>query len=180
MRNAGNQRHDNNDLSDHHRRRREQKAQYPKRPGARQQNIDNQPDNNRWQAHQRIQYGDDTPTRPKPPHRQQRRQRQSNSGRNHQGAERDLKGAQSDLNKLSIKRHYKPKRAGQSVPQVNHVCHSPFCARSIATLRNREQHQKPGLPTKLLFFRQKFSRAGHFVHTGRNGRKTSGFYVLGL
>src|SRR5882724_595264 len=63
-REGGDDRRDQHGLGDDHRQRREQQAEHAERPAARQQQVDDQPDNHRRQPHERAQqHGDRPPPR---------------------------------------------------------------------------------------------------------------------
>ena len=78
-RERGDDRHDQHRLRDHHRGRREQQAELAERTGARQQQVDDEPDDDRRQPHRGVQRDDHRAAARKARDRDRRAERQARS-----------------------------------------------------------------------------------------------------
>lgn len=98
----------------------EKRPPLPKWTRPAKQQIDNQANHHRRQAHQRIGHRNRCAPLAKPPDRKPRAERQSNQRGSHQRRQADLQRAQRDFDRIGVKRDDQPECSLQSGPNVVH------------------------------------------------------------
>ncbi len=101
-RKGGEERRHQDRLRDDHRRRREQDAEGAQRARARQQQVDEEADDHRGQAHQRIERHDGRTSSAKLRHRDQRAERHGEERRDEDRPCTDAQRQEDDLDQLGI------------------------------------------------------------------------------
>jgi hypothetical protein len=111
---------DQQPLGDDHGRRREQQAQHPQRPAAREHEVDDETDDHRRQAHEGVEEGGDHGPAGKAVDRDRRAQRQAEEGRQPHRRQADAQRKPHDLDQIRVAGGDQAKRRRQGLAEVVH------------------------------------------------------------